>query len=495
MEPIFGLGIRLPPVRSRSLLRELHRQLREAILDGRLKPGLRLPATRALAFGLGISRNTAVAAYDLLLSEGYVVGRPGAGTYVADAVPPRPPQARTPARSGATERRLGAAWRGLEEPPPGVPAGDRPYAFDFRLGLPDISQFPFEIWRRLSTRALRALAKEPADYDEPAGRLGLREAIAKHVSFARAVACRTEDVVVTAGAQQAFDVLARVLVTPGRTVVAVEDPGYPRLRKAFAAAGAAVVPVPVDGEGLVVDRIPAGAGIVCVTPSHQFPLGVALSPARRSALIDFAQTHAAVVIEDDYDGEFRFGGRPLDALQTLDRSESVFYVGTFSKSLFPALRLGFVAAPPWARHALAAAKRIADAHSPTVEQDTLAAFIAEGHLARHVRKMRKVYAERRIVLLDTIARHCGEWLTAVPSEAGLHLAARFSSRMHAEAVVANAAETGLAIQALDAYALAEPVEHGLAFGYGACRTDRIDEAMSRLARVLTGERGAPVRPS
>ncbi|WP_329955905.1 PLP-dependent aminotransferase family protein [Cupriavidus necator] len=226
-------------------------------------------------------------------------------------------------------------------------------------------------------------------------RVQLREAIASHVSFARAVACGADDVVVTSGAQQAFDLIARVLVTPGKTVVAVEDPGYPPLRHAFAAAGARLVPVPVDDEGMQVDQLPAGARVICVTPSHQFPLGATLSLARRRALLAFARRHGAVVVEDDYDGEFRHGGRPLDALQTLDQDQLVWYVGTFSRSLFPGLRLGYAVVPPWARDAVVAAGQYTDWHSALLAQDTLAAFMAEGHLARHIRKMRAAYTGRR----------------------------------------------------------------------------------------------------
>jgi GntR family transcriptional regulator/MocR family aminotransferase len=485
MEPLFELAIRLPGAGSRDLLREVHRQLRDAILDGRLQPGARLPATRALAQRLGVSRNTMLAAYDLLLSEGYLLARPGAGTYVADTLPQ---SRRGRIAKGASARR---------DPrlvPLGVPGADLAPTLqpqrardDFRVGLPDTGAFPFDIWRRLSDRALRRIAREPADYAEPQGQAALREAIAKHVSFTRAVGCTADDIVVTAGAQQAFGLLARILVVPGRTVVAVEQLFYPSLREALTAAGAKVVPVPTDAEGLCVDRLPPEVRVICVTPSHQFPTGVAMSPQRRAALLAFARARNAVVIEDDYDSEFRFAGRPLDALQTLDRAESVCYVGTFSKSLFPALRLGFVVVPPWARAALVRARELADWHGPVLGQEALAAFIAEGHLARHIRKMRKIYSARRTALLEALAKHGAGRLEVIPSDAGLHLSAWLRSDMRADVVVERAAAAGIALPPLSRYALdpqAPGVPNGLAFGYGLIDESQIDGAIRRLAALL-----------
>ncbi len=481
MEPLFGLSITLPPQGSRDLLRAVHRQLRMAILDGRLQGGLRLPATRWLATHLGVSRNTIVATYDLLLSEGYLVARPGAGTYVADNLP-RATRPKARPDDLPTDRRLAAFWRKLPAASQSTPS--RPPRFDFQIGVPDKASFPFPIWRRLSARALRALSKAPAAYADPEGRPALREAIAKHVSFARAVACSADDVVVTAGAQQAFDLLARILVTPGQTAVAIEEPSYPPLRAAFAAAGAKITAVPVDSEGLLVHRLPRETRVICVTPSHQFPLGGVMSLSRRAALLELAQRNDAVVIEDDYDGEFRFEGRPLDALQTLDRAGSVFYVGTFSKSLFPALRLGFVVTPPWARRALVRAKQWTDWHGAVLAQDTLAAFIAEGHLARHVRKMRKVYGMRRAALLEALSHHCGDRLQPVPGEAGLHLAAILDGPLRAKPLAAKLADDGINILSLDCFATRRPMPNGLAFGYGVIETDRIDDAIRRIARAM-----------
>jgi GntR family transcriptional regulator/MocR family aminotransferase len=500
MEPILALSITLPAPGSRHLLRDLHRQLQSAIIDGRLRAGLRLPPTRNLAAALGISRNTTVAAYDLLLSEGYLVARPGAGTYVADALSRRVARQAAPdvAARPATERpqpdrRLVSFWR--DNPPVFDARRGPPMRFDFQLGLPDRSQFPQHLWRRLATRSLQQFGRASVRYDNPAGSPELRAAIARHVAFTRAVACEADDIIVTAGAQQAFDLLARILVTPQATTVALEDPGYPPLRYVMAAAGARLVGVPVDDEGLQVTAIPKAASIICVTPSHQFPLGAVLSLRRRSALLDLARSRNAVIIEDDYDSEFRFDGQPLDALQTLDRHGLVFYVGTFSKSLFPELRIGYVVAPAWARPALMAAKQLVDWHNPLLLQNTLAAFIADGHLARHVRKMRRVYAGRRAQLLEALTRFGGERLQPIPAMAGLHLAARLSGRPAAvsepadQRIATAARALGLRCDSASRYRLTAGRgvardAGALVFGYGQIEQAAIAPAIKRLAKLL-----------
>ena len=476
-DTVFELALALPPRGARNRVRELHGQLRAAIFDGRLKPGLQLPPSRHLAQALDVSRNAVVCVYDLLLSEGYLTARTGSGTFVAD-VPQRPatPPRREPP---APDPRLGPAWRDLPARRAPSPVG---FAYDFRIGLPDQGQAPFDIWRRLSDRALRAMARQGPIYTEPEGGPALREAVARHAAFARAVSCTADDIVVTNGAQQAFDLIARILVTPGETTVAVEDPGYAPLRAAFARAGAILAPTPVDAEGLVVDALPSDARVICVTPSHQFPLGVPMSPARRAALLAFARARGALILEDDYDSEFRYGGRPLEALQTLDRDACVFYVGTFSKSLFPALRLGYVAGPAWARPALVEARRTTDGRGAFLPQETLAAFIAEGHLARHVRRMRKLYGARREILLDALNRRLG--LAPLPSTAGLHLAVELPDHLDAEALARHAADAGVGLVPLSRYAVSRPGRNGLVFGYGLIEADRIDEGVRRLAQAL-----------
>ena len=481
MEPVFELDLRLPAPGSRSLLRELHGQLRAAILDGRLKPGLRLPSTRALADRLRVSRNTAVAAYDLLLSEGYVAARAGAGFHVSELAKPAgcqsPSRLETarPSRLSPYAQTLLDAW---------APTGDDRPKFNFELGVPDTTHFRFDVWSRLANRSIRNLARAPARHGDAQGQPALREAIARHVSFTRAVACDAASILVVNGAQQAFDLLARVLVVSGKTQVAVESPGYGPPQAAFAAAGAKIVPVPVDEEGMRVQNLNPSTRIVSVSPSHQYPIGCVMSSSRRAALIEFARRHAAVIIEDDYDCEFRYDGRPLDALQTLDRSGSVFYVGTLSKSLFPALRIGFVVAPSWALPALVVAKHHADRHSDVVTQETLAAFIGEGHLARHVRKMRRVYAERRQMLIERIESDFAPWLEPVPSAAGLHIAVLARRGVSVDRIVERGRQADVGLSLIRTCAVSPDAPSGLLFGFGGLDVESIAEALTRLRRAM-----------
>jgi len=480
--PLFDIDLQLPASRSGGVSQALHRQLRAAIVEGRLAPGLRLPASRALAAMVGVSRSTATGVYDLLLSEGYVEARHGSGTYVAarEATPKSAPQPTAQAHDSTPTHKLAAAWRDAVAAP--VPSAAP--RFDFRTGYPDQRRFPFDVWRRLASRALRAAARTSGASSDPQGDPRLREAIAHHVSHTRAVACDADAVVVTAGAQQAFDLLVRILVTPGRTVVALENPGYPPLHAAFERAGAKLHDIDIDAHGLCVDQLPPRVDVIAASPSHQSPLGVAMSAARRHALLAHARTHDALVIEDDYDGEFRLGGRPLDALQTLDRGQRVFYVGTFAKSMFMALRIGFVVAPPWAVPALVAARLRHNWHVPAVNQATLASFIAEGHLARHVRKMRTLYAERHATLLSALQQHLPDRLTPVPSLAGLHLSAAVRAPDSAARWQAAAARADIRIATLAPSARPPLVLNGLVFGYGLIEASDIEPGIRALAQAV-----------
>lgn len=482
MEPLLALTVLVPARGSRRRQKALFDQLRSAIVDGRLHQGLRLPSTRALANAYGVSRNTAVTTYERLTSEGYVTSRRGAGTFVArqfEAADRGGPAVPMKARS----RLINPVWRQRQRH--GEPSTRPSARFAFPIGVPDVRQFPATIWRRLAGRSFRLIGAGLGGYGAASSVPALRAAISSHISFTRAVACCDDDIVVTAGAQQAFDLLARILVTSDRTVVAVENPGYPPLRSAFAAAGARLVNVPVDVEGIVVDAIPRSARVVCVTPSHQFPLGVAMSPERRLALLRFARAANAIVIEDDYDGEFRFGGRPLDALKTLDRDERVVYVGTFSKSMFPALRVGFVVTPSWLREALSAAKRQADGDVPSCTAHTLAAFIAEGHLSRHARKMTRLYERRRNLLLAGLQSGFPGVLRALPAAAGLHITALCESKVDLDAWLERARLQGVSVRPLHLFTTGRVKVRGLVFGYGATDEADIQTGLSRLADALT----------
>ena len=446
MEPVFEFPLDLHKHGHESRVQRLHQQLRAAIIGGRLAAGTRLPSTRRVAQAYGIARNTVIAAYDLLMAQGFIVTRAGAAAEVADV------GMQGNARATKRPPRLTSRPPAIDWPKPAPHAATAPPSTatrGFQLGVPDHRWFPSDVWRRSLLRASSFALPDAFGYSSADGRPRLRAAIAQHVAYSRAVVCADRDVVVTCGAQQAFDLLARVLITRGQTKVAVENPGYPPLRAALLAAGAQLVPIPVDEEGLMVDRLPSDIRLVCVTPSHQFPTGVAMSLSRRLALLDFARRHGTIIIEDDYDGEFRYGTQPLDALQMLDRDAQVIYVGTFSKSLFPALRLGYVVAPPWLTPALAAAKQRADNGGNVAVQEALARFILDGHLARSARQMRKRYARRRDTLLCTIERELGEWLIAVPPEAGIHLSARFRDRRQAKRIAALVERDGPCAQRLD----------------------------------------------
>jgi len=501
MDALFEIDLQLPAARG-SAARALGAQLKQAIAAGRLAPGSKLPATRQAGRLLGVSRNTAAGVYEQLVCEGYLVTRRGSGTYVA----PRPAQARGAARRTAPAYALNEFWQRPDiagaigfwrERSESLPAAEAGRAIELRPGLVDARLFPFETFRQMNARRLRSLERNPADYKSPQGHQGnyhLRSAITRYVALTRAVACDADDVLVTSGAQQAFDLLARVLVTPGRTVVAVEDPGYPPLRVPFAAAGARIVPVPVDAEGLVVERLPPDAGVVCVCPSHQYPLGVSLSPRRRQALVEFARRRGAVLVEDDYDGEFRFEGSPLEALRTADSADVVFYVGTFSKCMLPALRLGFVVAPAWALPALIAAKNALDWHCSVPIQLAVASFIGDGHLARHVRRMREIYRARREHLLGLLSGELGAWLEPLPSFCGMHVAALARTDADLDGLAQTLLARRVRLHALSRYYLGA-ARAGLVIGYGAADLNDIGRGMAALRAALVSGVGRPSEPA
>ncbi|MDA0634979.1 PLP-dependent aminotransferase family protein [Nonomuraea sp. MCN248] len=452
------------------LAAQIYRQLLDAILDGRLRSGERLPPTRELAHRLRVSRNTVAVAYDRLVADGFLIGRAGAGTFVSG----EPVRGRAAPKGVVRPRPV---WSTIPEPAP----RPGPVPYDFRAGVPDRRLFPIATWRRLVAGELR---RAPAGYGDPSGHEGLREAIARHLGVSRSVRASAADVLITSGAQQALDLVGRVLIEPG-ACVAVEEPGYPPARELFRSLGARVIGVPVDGEGLDVTAIPDAARLVYVTPSHQFPLGTPMSLARRATLLAWAERRQAVVIEDDYDSEFRFGDRPLEPLQSLDRAGRVVYVGSFSKTLLPMLRLGFLIAPASLGPALRAAKRLADWHGELPTQAALARFIDEGLLARHIRKATRVYAARHAMIADALARD--DRLRPVPSAAGLHLCARLAPGLSVRE------RDGLRVERLEAYCGETPAQLGLVIGYGAIHEEAVPAGLRLLRASVVPAAPEPAR--
>ncbi|HEX5678470.1 MAG TPA: PLP-dependent aminotransferase family protein [Alcanivorax sp.] len=459
--PLDGTG----PLRQR-----LYRDLREALKQGRLKFGEKLPPSRELAESLGIGRKTVVEAYEQLTAEGFFMARSGSGTFVCRLPPADEPEPPVPGPGPGSHWRPLPAWVGQEAP----------RRFNFAGGVTDRRWLPHEEWRRALLQALRDDARDTRLYGDPCGDQDLRRAIAHYLAYSRGLPCAADDILVTQGAQQGLDLLARVRIAPGDTV-AVEEPGYPPARAVLEARGARVVGVPVDDQGLRVDRLPSPVSLIYVTPSHQFPLGMPMGLERRLELLAFARRNRALVVEDDYDGEFRFEGRALDALKSLDRNQQVAYLGSFSKVLHADLRVGYMVMPLGLAAALRQAKVFNDGYSPVLTQRALALLMESGAFARHLRRMQRLYLRRRHRLITALEAARAPW-TVLPQVAGLHLAVRFNQPVDGLAEKLAEAEIG----ALDLGMFHHPARQGsgVLLGLGMIDEASIEAGVDALAGCL-----------
>ncbi|MEO8201953.1 MAG: PLP-dependent aminotransferase family protein [Gemmatimonadota bacterium] len=479
----------LDPASRQSLKARVETHIRRAILTGNFLPGARLPSSRVLAHDLNVSRHTVEWAFDQLQSEGFLVRRKGSGTFVSSQVPERerPPETGVGTRSRIAAPPAPLSRRG--EVFAGYPGQLTPtVGTAFTPSIPAIELFPRRVWERLLSRSVRRSGTEYWAYGASAGLPELRQAIAAHVAGSRAVACSPDQVIVMSSAQQAVDLVSRVLIDPGEAAW-IEDPCYPPTMHLLRAAGAVVVPIPVDLNGLDVSAalaVEPAARLAYVTPSHQYPSGGLMSLERRQALLAWAQRADGWVIEDDYDGDLRYAGRPLASLQALDPAGRVIYIGTFSKMMFSSLRIAFLVAPVSLVDAFINAKHLMDGHAPGHTQAALAAFIGEGHLAAHLRAVLPEYDLRRLAVLKELALLSDE-LEIGPSDAGLHLSVYLRRQGDDRRIASMCAEKGVDLHPLSRFYAGAP-RAGFVMGFACSRPVRTHAAMRVVGQVLGGKR-------
>jgi len=462
------------------LFRQLYLRLREAILSEAFRSGEKLPSTRDLAEQLGISRTVVLLAYDQLLAEGFAEGRSGSGTYVSSGVGVnRSTPAERPASLRLSHFGSSAATVGINF----AQRRARSLPYNFVYGRSDLEVFPFEMWRRILLRCARKAPVSELDYGPAAGNVPLREAICTHLRRSRAVVCDPSQVIVVNGSQQALDLIARVLIEPGDGVV-TENPGYQGTKEVLRAARAQLLPVKVDHNGLNPDDLPRKARVAFVTPSHQFPTGAVLPLGRRLALLKWAARSRAVLVEDDYDGEFRYGGQPLESMQGLDREGRVIYVGTFSRTIFSALRIGYLVAPKRLIAAFTGGKWLSDRHTANLEQQALAEFISSGMYERYLRRVRRRNSARRDALLESIHKYLGDRVDVTGEGAGAHVVLWPTQNVSEENVIAGAATRGVRIYGIAPYFQKKPLRTGFLLGYPRMKEGEIREGIRRLAQVL-----------
>lgn len=488
----FLLGaIRLDPQLKQTLYQQIAQGLQEAILSGLLAPNLCLPSSRDLAELFGVSRNTINTALNQLIVEGYLETRPRSGIYVSSPLPEgfltTETTAEQPSRSNTPSNDLSERGKQILTL---LPQEERHYHAHhaFAHGVPALDEFPFEIWARLVNKQYRyaPISLFNDDAHDPAGYRPLQEALAQYVHTARGIQCQAEQIIVTSGSQQGLFITVQVLLDSGDSAW-VEEPGYLGARKALQSVGAKLIPVPVNSNGIDVEagnRKASNARLAIVTPSHQFPLGYTMSISTRLQLLQWAAEHKSWIVEDDYDSEYRYRGYPIPALQGLDTHSRVVYIGTLSKVLFPTLRLGYLIVPPGLVDAFTAAKYVIDLQTPMTSQAALAEFITQGHFVRHIRRMRKLYNERRLQFVKLVQEYCADSLTLEVTDAGMHIAAFLKRGEDDRQVALRAALNGVDVVPLSRYYLGKPLQQGLIMGYTGVRSDDMLGGMQRLVKAL-----------
>ncbi len=475
------------------LYRQIYRTIRGAILKGKFYPTMPLPASRLLAKQLRVSRMTVVNAYDQLLAEGYLETKAGAGTFVAAQLPEEflnaPEIKYQQDENNAFPRQINFSAYGkhLLKKRTAILCHHGSTAFEpFQQGIPAIDKFPFEVWSKIAQKWQKKPPAKLLGYHHSAGYKPLREAVAAHLESARGVHCTPEQVIIVNGTQQALDLIGRIFLD-AESEVFVEDPCYFGARDVFSATGARLVPVPVDKEGFNVHEArkkSEKARLVYVTPSHQYPLGITMTLGRRMNLLEWARETGSFIIEDDYNSEYRYAGRPLASLQGLDRDGRVIYLGTFSKTIFPALRLGCLVVPPDLIGVFTAARTLTDLHSPAVEQAVLAEFIAERHFSRHIRRMRGIYEERQQILVAEAGKYLQGMIEINAAEAGMHLIGWLPAGVSDREVSRRASDAGLKTSPISALCLNETLRGGLFLGYTAFDEKQIKAGVKKLGQVL-----------
>lgn len=482
-------ALRVDATADRPLYLQLYDALRKDILEGNLRPGRRLAASRVLARDLGVSRNTVIEAYDRLYAEGYLKRRVGAGTFVSDELPERllrPERSDDGAVTQGVRPALSSRSRALTALP--LPWSGPLEVQPFRTGIPAGSAFPFDCWLRIAARAGREIFPAGSIYADPMGSKRLRRAVAEYLYGVRGLPCDADQVLIVGGSQQGLHLAGQVLADPADRAW-IEEPGYLGVRPALAATGILPVPVAVDEDGLRIadgKRAAPDARLVVVTPSHQFPTGAVLCLRRRLELLEWAAEAGAWIVEDDYDSEYRYQGRPLATLKHLDTGHRVLYLGTFSKVLFPALRLGYLVLPPDLVEPFRRARAATDLHGPSLEQETTARFIEEGHFVRHLRKMRVLYGERQRVLIEALRARLGGLLEVQDSPAGSHVVGYLPEGTDDLALSRAAWRADLIVPALNSFCAGGRCRAGLLFGYAAFDREQIVEGVERLAGVIDG---------